>query len=311
MPPNHPAKYDIFLSYSRKDEAIAKRLDTELQARGVRTFLDQKDIDPGAIFEQNIFAELGQSKSYGLIVTQNSLKSAWVSREYEYARGLLERRRMRIIPLLFDAVDVAGQLALHNMLDFRDVGKRSANLNSMIFPGMTGKRLRVWLVNYDASPPWKFLEERLSREHGVYEFVSNDILREWHNGHLSAAEDSRERIIAVVNLFGGRIAGESRAIESARFLFEVRERTHGSANEVVFILFHDPARMVRSRSQLLEAIGESKVERLRRYFQLDITADERRLASDIDVIWNRALQELMTAEHRQPAGESVGDETGT
>jgi hypothetical protein len=67
--------------------------------------------------------------------------------------------------------------------------------------------------------------------------------------------------------------------------------------------------MVRSRSQLLEAIGESKVDRLRRYFQLDITADEQRLASDIDVIWNRALQELMTAEQRQPAGESVGNET--
>jgi hypothetical protein len=51
MSGNPPAKYryDVFLSYSRKDEREAKWLDAQLHARGIRTFLDQKSIDPGAI----------------------------------------------------------------------------------------------------------------------------------------------------------------------------------------------------------------------------------------------------------------------
>ena len=80
------SKHDIFLSYSRKDEVIAKRLSIGLQARGVRLFLDQKDIQPGAIFETNIFSDLRASKSYGIVLTEHSLRSQWVIREYEYAR---------------------------------------------------------------------------------------------------------------------------------------------------------------------------------------------------------------------------------
>jgi TIR domain-containing protein len=47
-----PAKtYDIFLSYSRADEKFVMPLHADLAQRGVRAFLDQKDIQPGELFE--------------------------------------------------------------------------------------------------------------------------------------------------------------------------------------------------------------------------------------------------------------------
>jgi hypothetical protein len=288
-------RYDIFISYNHRDDAIAKWLDIELQARGVRTFLDKKNIEPGSIFEQSVFAELGRCKSYALIVTSNSLNSAWVLREYQYA---LERGHMPIIPLLFESVDLPETLASHSILDFRDATKRIANLTSLMFPGITGKRLHVWMANYDANPGWIVLQERLLTRHGVSELRSDDLVREWYNGRLNFAADPRERVIAVVNLFGGWAEDEWRVQESARCLFDVRERTRNAANEVVFILFHDPLRLIRFRPILLEAVGEPKVDRLRHYFQLDITKQEEQLAPAIDVVWNRALQELMKVEHR-------------
>jgi hypothetical protein len=291
------AKHDIFLSYSRKDEAVAKRLNIDLQARGVRTFLDQKDVDPGAIFEPSIFSELQASKSYGLVLTNNSLKSKWVSREYEYARDLLNRGEMRIIPLLFETVDLPDGLSLHSVIDFRAERKWTANLNSLVFPGITGKRLEVWMVNQEWKPVWRLLEERLTTEQGISTIRGGDVLREWYNGQLFPAERSQDRVVVVVNLFGGWAADEWRLKESLRFLFEVRERTRAKSNEVVFVLFHDPADMRANYAKLQQYVEQSKIERLRLYFQIDMTLDPDKLNSEIDVTWNKVLQELMKVEH--------------
>ncbi len=297
-----PAKYDIFLSYSRKDDEIAKRLDRELRARGVRTFLDQKDIDPGAIFEQNIFDELAQCRSYGVIVTHNSLGSAWVLREYEYARALHERRPIQIIPLVFEAVDLSGNLAAHSFLDFRDAHSFTTNLTKMIFPGITGKQLHVWMVNRNARPGWKVLEHRLVSTHGVSVVnATTDFVREWRQGHLLRHSLSAQtRVIAIVDLFGGWIEDEWRIGESARFLFDVRERTRGTENEVIFVLFHDPSRMEQFRPTLEQAIGEEKIARLRNYFHIDSAGSEKALQSQLDVVWVKALQEVMRIESMRP-----------
>jgi hypothetical protein len=294
-------KYDIFLSYSRRDEAVAKWLNGELQARGVRTFLDQKSIDPGALFEQNIFDELRKCRSYGLILTRNSLNSDWVQREYACANEMVQRGDMRIIPLLFEALDIPVNLSLHNVLDFRDAEKRTARVNSLVFPGITGKTLHVWMVNSDWSRGWTALEEHLSAKHGIFEFNAADIVREWNQSHLPHWHASHARVVAIVNLFGSLIDAdrEWRIKKSAQFIFDVRERTRGTESEVVFVLFQDPAVMARSRGLLEEAIGAAKVERLRSYFQIDSTRDDDTRAAEIDAIWNRLLQELMTTEHRR------------
>jgi hypothetical protein len=208
---------------------------------------------------------------------------------------------MRIIPLRFEAVDVPSNLALHNMLDFCNEDRRTASLNSLAFPGITGKPVHVWLVNYDSSRGWQFIKEYLSSRHGVFDLTSEDVVREWMQGNLRIQPRARSRIIAVVDFFGRQtgIDPEWRIEQSARFLFDIRERTRGTDNEVVFILFHDPAVMKQFQPVLEEAVGDSKIKRLRNYFQIDLTQRDDKLAENIDMVWRRALQELMVMEHQQ------------
>jgi len=296
-----PAKYDTFLSYSHKDEEIAKRLDRELRARGVRTFLDQKDIDPGALFGQDIFDRLAQCRSYCVIITKNSLGSAWVLREYEYARSLHPRRPIQVIPLVFEEVDLSGDLAAHSFLDFRHEHRFTPNLTTLIFPGITGKRLDVWMVNRNARPGWRLLQQELLSTHGALVNASTDFVREWRQGHLlRGALGAETRVIAIVDLFGGWTEDEWSVAESAHFLFDVRERTRDKDNEVVFVLFHDPARMEHFRPTLVQAVGEDKIERLRNYFHIDASGGEAALQAQLEAVWIKALQEVMRVESMRP-----------
>jgi hypothetical protein len=248
-------RYDVFLSYSRKDEREAKWLDAQLHARGVRTFLDQKSIDPGAMFEQNIFDELEASRTYCLLVTPRIIGSDWVHREYMYARDLVSRGTLRIIPLLFETAEGLGPLTAHNMLDFRNPEKRAASITPLIFPGITKKRLDVWLVNWRAGADWESLRERLVAYHGVSEIRDDDILREWNKADIAVEEKTR-RNVAIVDICG---KGDNwSAWASASFIFDLRERTRGTGNEVVFILFSDPARIDRLRPTFVQAVGPDK-----------------------------------------------------
>ena len=269
------SKHDIFLSYSRKDEVIAKRLSIGLQARGVRLFLDQKDIQPGTIFETNIFSDLRASKSYGIVLTEHSLRSQWVTREYEYARDLHSQGEIKIVPLLFETVDLPAGLSLHSVIDFRDQRKWTANLNLLTFPGVTGKNLDVWFVNHDWSAYWDRLEEQLTNEHGVLTILKGDLLREWHNRQLFLPNGPQNRVVAVVDLFGRCDAEEWRTQQSLRFIFETRERTRAKPDEVVFVLFHDPADMKANEQRLLQYVEPAKVDRLRLYFQIDKNSQSR------------------------------------
>ena len=292
----HKPRHDIFISYSRKDEEIAKRLNSGLQARGVRTLLDQKDIEPGSFFEKDIFSLLRTSKCYGILLTPNSLTSKWVSREYEYARDLHDRGEMRIIPLLFDTVDLPAGLSSHSVIDFRNKDRWAANLNLLTFPGITGKHLDVWFVNYDWSKPWALLETRLMREHGALTIIKGDILREWRNGQLANSSDTSTRVVAAVDLFGRPGGDEWRIQESVRFLFELRESTRAKPNEVVFVLFHDRASMKANEKTLSSYLEPAKIDRLRFYFYIDKTLGIDELNADIDATWIKVFQELMKME---------------
>jgi hypothetical protein len=75
-------------------------------------------------------------------------------------------------------------LGSHNMLDFREASKRTASLTPLIFPGITRKRLDVWLVNWRPNTGWNFLRERLVAQHGVSEIRDDDILRDWNKGAI-------------------------------------------------------------------------------------------------------------------------------
>jgi len=73
---------DIFVSYSRKDEAFVKQLTDALHQRGARFWLDQYDIAIGQDWRRGINEGLRDAEVLILVVSPDSMRSANVEREW-------------------------------------------------------------------------------------------------------------------------------------------------------------------------------------------------------------------------------------
>lgn len=73
--------YDIFLSYSHRDEHIAQELVARLQSSGLNCFLAAKDIAPGDNWKAEIRHAIRCSDKVLLLVTPRSKGSVWVTLE--------------------------------------------------------------------------------------------------------------------------------------------------------------------------------------------------------------------------------------
>lgn len=80
-------KYDIFISYSRKDIEKVRPVIDELQARDFSIWFDLSNIDYTETFPDRIAEALDNSDSLLFICTPNSLKANYCKKEIGYARN--------------------------------------------------------------------------------------------------------------------------------------------------------------------------------------------------------------------------------
>ncbi len=85
--------YDVFISYSRKDIDEAERLCQELDAAGVKYWID-RNIHGSANFLSEITRNIRQCKVVIFIASNNSANSEWTQKEILYAL----KRQKKIIP---------------------------------------------------------------------------------------------------------------------------------------------------------------------------------------------------------------------
>lgn len=83
----HPIQYySLFISYSSKDETLARRLHADLQASGVRCWFAPEDLKIGTKFRQRIDEAIHlQDKLLLLLLSEHSIASTWVENEVEAA----------------------------------------------------------------------------------------------------------------------------------------------------------------------------------------------------------------------------------
>lgn len=91
-----PREYDIFISYSEKDEDIAREIKDIFGKRKVSCFMSQKAIKTGMIWEERIRLTLEGVSASVIIITPNSVKSKWVMCE----AGALWALRKPLFPAL-------------------------------------------------------------------------------------------------------------------------------------------------------------------------------------------------------------------
>lgn len=125
--------YDVFLSYSANDATLAEEIYKAVLVAGGKAFLAKKSIEPGSEFADEIRNALIESNAVWLLVSPNSVKSAWVISEWGAAWVL----KKRIVPILYQCShdSLPDRLRQFQYIDFHEYPKLVNNN----FPKAKGK----------------------------------------------------------------------------------------------------------------------------------------------------------------------------
>ena len=134
-------EFDVFLSHHSGDKPWVIALKAALVGRGVRVWLDQDEIRPGDLFIDALEQGVLVSRSVAVIVSPESLKSAWVEEEYQRALALStsSRPELRIIPCLLRNAILPGFLGNRHWVDFRDASSFENRVDDLC-RGITGRK---------------------------------------------------------------------------------------------------------------------------------------------------------------------------
>lgn len=104
-------KYDIFISYTRSDRLIVRRLGQALREKGFAVWLDEHEIELGDRILAKIQEGVKQSRYLALWLTNDSVKSKWVELEWQtMLRGELDGQDKKVLTLLGEQCEIPGLL---------------------------------------------------------------------------------------------------------------------------------------------------------------------------------------------------------
>lgn len=93
-------KYDVFISYSRKDTAMAEKIREAFDAHGITYFIDRLGIAGGLEFPQVIAEAITSSTVFLFLGSKNSYESKFTNSEITFAFNKKDKKK--ILPYIID-----------------------------------------------------------------------------------------------------------------------------------------------------------------------------------------------------------------
>ncbi|MGB6297166.1 MAG: toll/interleukin-1 receptor domain-containing protein [Rivularia sp. (in: cyanobacteria)] len=118
---------DVFISYSRADSDLARKLNDALQLQGKTTWFDQESIASGSDFQQEINRGIKASDNFVFIISERSVNSPYCKGEVEYAASL-NKRFVTVLHQQVNTSDLHPELAKVQWIDFNS-NKQDFNAN--------------------------------------------------------------------------------------------------------------------------------------------------------------------------------------
>jgi WD40 repeat protein len=123
---------DVFISYSRADSDLARKLNDALQIQGKTTWFDQESIASGSDFQQEIYRGIKTCDNFLFILSERSVNSPYCQDEVEYASSL-NKRFVTVLHREVNTADLHPELAKVQWIDFNGNEQDfNANFNQLV-----------------------------------------------------------------------------------------------------------------------------------------------------------------------------------
>jgi hypothetical protein len=139
-----PHPKEVFLSYSSLDWRIADEITRLLQRHDVPLWDSRSSILPGHDWYDEIGRALRRCDWFVILLSPNSINSAWVNRELVFAMSQ-ERLKSRIVPIVISAYnddELSWSLVSYQLVDFTEDFEKGCRA-----------LLRIWGIGYQATGP--------------------------------------------------------------------------------------------------------------------------------------------------------------
>lgn len=117
-----PDSYDVFLSHNSRDKPVVREVDKLLRREGIRTWLDEKDILPGDVWEDELEVILGSIPVAVIFIGEHGM-GRWERPETRVLLDEQAKRGVRLIPVLLPGAKEVSEhrfLGQFSWTDLRD-----------------------------------------------------------------------------------------------------------------------------------------------------------------------------------------------
>lgn len=122
----------IFLSHSHADKPFVNKLAKDLRMSGYYVWTDDAEIKVGDSLIQKIREGIDKVAYVGAVISHNSINSEWVKKELDIAMNQeIERKKVKVLPLLLNDVELPDFLKGKKYADFKDWGLYDKSLSEI------------------------------------------------------------------------------------------------------------------------------------------------------------------------------------